>query len=303
MRVAAIDIGSNSILLAIAEKSDSQSGYKLIEDRAKVTGIAKGLDPDSKVPEEKLQKSLDTLKDYAALIQRHSVDKLKVVATEGLRKPRNSDEIRERLQAGLGHPIEIIDGDREAELSFKSVSLELRAPTLVFDIGGASTEIIYGSPTGIQKKESLKLGSVLLCREFNMTEASSYKEAVSYVLEALRLSSFKNQDSIKVETAAGVAGTITSLASVLLKLKTYSRSRIHRHRIRIDELRTTLEELSKLPLIERMNVPGLIPERADVFPAGLSIALALAEHFQWKDFLCMDSGVRIGLIYEMLGLD
>jgi exopolyphosphatase/guanosine-5'-triphosphate,3'-diphosphate pyrophosphatase len=303
MLVGAIDIGSNSILLSIAKPSNEPAGYELIYDEARVTGIAKGLGPQDEVSEKALEKSTQCLRDYSSILRKHAVEKLQVVATEGLRKPKNSLEIKAVLEKALGQPIEIIDGNREAELSFKSVAYEISdesSESLVFDIGGASTEIVYGRGTSIVRKESLRIGSVLLCRQFNMSETSTYGEAVAFVKEMLKKSSFNEGSKYSRATAAGVAGTITSLASILLEQADYSREKVHGYKVKLESLTETLARLSKLPLFKRMSVAGLAPERADVFPAGLSIATALAEHFSWKEFSCMDSGVRIGLIYEML---
>jgi len=298
-RLAAIDIGSNSLLLSIVDTE--RKDLSLIVDECRVTGLAKGVKSGAAISPESLDKSCSALKEYAQLIHKFKPEVVKAVATEGLRRLGNSEAAKYELEKALEHPIELISGIREAELSFWSVQKahpELSREKIVFDIGGASTELILGNHLGIQKKCSLKLGSVVLSDLFRLQEPSNGEEAMAQVKEILDASEFSD---IKTPTlGVGVAGTMTTLIAVWKQITQYDRDLVHLQKISQIDLAEWRSKILSLPLEGRKGIPGLPFDRADVFGGGLTIALALAEHFNWSNVTCMDSGIRFGLLYEMM---
>jgi exopolyphosphatase/guanosine-5'-triphosphate,3'-diphosphate pyrophosphatase len=296
MRVAAIDIGSNSILLTIAERARP---FEIIVDEARVTGLSKGLSLDGLIQQERLTKSLQVLQHYRSLLDEFGVKKVKVAATEALRKARNGEEVRQRIQEVLKLPVDLISGDREAELSFWSVQKEFperKAKKLVFDIGGASTELAFGAETGILRKISLKVGSVLLTEKFGLKEKSDGTEACAYVEALLNELGWPNENCLGV----GVAGTVTTAFAMEFKLETYERTKVHGHTISKRRIDHWKNEILSRNFEERGGIIGLPIDRADVFGGGICIISSLMSHFGWNEITCMDSGVRIGLIFELL---
>ncbi len=298
-RLAAIDIGSNSLLISIIE-TDGKN-LNLLVDECRVTGLAKGVKSGTAISPERLEKSRSALREYSELIQKFKPETVKAVATEGLRRLGNSEETKKELEKALGQPIELISGIREAELSFWSVQKahpELSAEKIVFDIGGASTELILGNDQGIQKKCSLKLGSVVLSDLFNLQEKNDGIAAMAHVQKILKESEFADMKGSTL--GVGVAGTMTTLIAVWKQITSFERDLVHLKKIPRSELSKWRTKIISLNLEERRYIPGLPFDRADVFGGGLTIALALAEHFKWDELTCMDSGIRFGLLYEMM---
>jgi len=297
---AAIDIGSNSILLAIADDS-----MKLVYDEARVIGLAKGVRAGRIISDPSIRRAQRCLEDYKNIIRSHNAtQQLKVVATESLRRPTNGLAVKEILEKTIEAPIELITGETEAELSFWSVEHEFPSqaehPNLVFDIGGASTELVLGTKDGPQKTCSLKIGSVLLTEEFNLhghTGDGQVRAALSTVRDLILSSNFREP---KFGTQGfGVAGTMTSLLAIEKHIETYKRALVQGKSISSRRIEHWMNFVLSLSLEARQKIVGLQPERADVFGGGLIILKALVDHFRWSSVRCADSGVRIGLLHQM----
>lgn len=301
-RVAAIDIGSNSILLAIAEPGSAQAiPLKILVDEAHVTSLSKGVIQSKMISNASLERSFGVFRRYRELLDEFKIDRMKVVGTEVFRRANNGEDVRKKISEIIQAPVEIISGEREAELSFWSVQKEFsnQSAKIVFDIGGASTEVCWGSENGIEKRVSLKVGSVVLTEQFGLNAKSKIEPALSHVKGLLREVEWTK--SVPPTTGIGVAGTITTLFAVEQKLAHYSRSAVHGKTLSTERLQSWAEEVLKRTVQKRAELPGLPEDRADVFGGGLTIALALAQYFQWHQICCMDSGVRFGLLYEQLG--
>ena len=300
-RIAAIDIGSHSILLTIVEKDLKQHPpFKILCEQIGMTGLARGLHETNFISEQSANRSLQVLHKYHDLIEQHRVQNCCVVATEALRLAKNGADFKQKAEKILKHSIEIISGDREAELSFWSVQKEFlpkESQKVVFDIGGASTEISIGSSQGIEQKESLKIGSVILSEKFGLQSVSESTKALSYVLSILENRPWKLLPSLGI----GVAGTITTLLALEMNLTEYKRASVHKTELSTFRLKFWMEQILSMDLEARYRLPALPRNRADVFGGGLVIAYGLTQWFGWNKIYCMDSGVRFGLIYEMLG--
>ena len=299
-RIAAIDIGSNSLLLTILELTPQ--GDRILFDESRVTGLAKGLPKGSVVPAEKLKKSVEALSYFAQVIHDFKVESVRAVATAGLRRVADHEQAKQVLEQALGFPIELISGDREAELSFWSVQKDFKdsqSMKLVFDIGGASTELIYGNDSGIKQSVSLELGSVVLSDEFKLQNVCDPEPALHRVLEILRKSSFARSQDYVGAIGVGVAGTMTTTISVDRALTSYKREYAHHQTISKERIDFWRKRILSIPFSEREKIVGLPANRADVFGGGLTIIYALCEHFQWNEVVCADSGVRFGLLHEL----
>lgn len=301
MRAAAIDIGSNSLLLTIAEPGSPQLiPLKLIHDEANVTGLSKGLAHGSVITEESFSRSKKVFEHYAKVIRDNHCDRVSVVATEALRRASNGAEIKARIENILGHPVELISGPREAELSFWSVQKEhpdTDRSKVVFDIGGASTELCLGDAQGIRERISLKVGSVVLTELFGLQDAKSPEPAVEYVRKMIREVPWIPQ--AKGAIGIGVAGTVTTLLGVHLGLQTYRRDKVHLTHIDSASVTQILNRTMDLSTAGRSKIIGLPRDRADVFGGGTSIVQAIMLELGWPEFICMDAGLRFGALYEI----
>lgn len=306
MKAAAIDIGSNSILLTIVEFEENFSSPKILHDEARVIGLAKGVHANGNISVESCERAKDCLRDYRSIIDRFSVeaDHVRVAATEGLRRPRNGKEVRRELEEVLGFTIELISGQEEAELSFWSVEHEFEsspeASKVVFDIGGASTELIWGNRQGPQRLCSIPMGCVLLSEAFGLDKESEAIAAQSHFESLMmRENFFKELPDLSSVEGFGVAGTMTSLIAVAQSISPYKREKVHGQSIFQKQVIEWRDKILSLPLEKRKQLVGLEPKRADVFGAGLVILSCLMKAFQWNKVRCADSGVRFGLLYQM----
>lgn len=302
MRAAAIDIGSNSILLTIAEPGSPKSiPLKILFDECQVTGLSKGLQAGENITDAAQARAFECLRHYRSKIDEFKPNLLRAIGTESFRRAKNGPLIQKQISEILGTELEIISGHREAELSFWSVQKEYpesKKEKLVFDIGGASTELCLGSESGILERTSLKVGSVVLSEKFNLLDSCDPKAAHDYVIELLRSLPWAQQ--AKSAVGIGVAGTMTSLVAIELKLKDYDRNRVHGHVLSNVKIRQWRDTICALPLAKRKQLAGLQADRADVFSGGLTIVHAITEFFGWKNLVCMDSGIRFGALYELL---
>jgi exopolyphosphatase/guanosine-5'-triphosphate,3'-diphosphate pyrophosphatase len=216
--------------------------------------------------------------------------------------------VKHLLEKSFGFPIQLISGKEEAELSFWSVEKEFPSldskSKVVFDIGGASTEIVWGNQNGPKEISSLPIGCVLLTEEFQLQNRSESDSAFARVREVFRESSFyKNISSSKQELSHvegfGVAGTMTSLIAIEKNIAAYDRNKVHASSISRERVYFWRDHILSLSLEERKKVIGLEASRADVFGGGLVILSFLMEEFGWDRVRCADAGVRFGLLYQM----
>lgn len=306
MRAGAIDIGSNSILLTIAEPDAPKAiPLKILFDEARVTGLSKGLQAGGVITPEAQNRAFDCLKDYRRELDKFKPDVFKAVGTEAFRRATNGEEVRTKISEILQTPLEIISGDQEAELSFWSVQKEhpdSQALKIVFDIGGASTELCLGNDRGILERVSLKVGSVVLTEKFGLDRVSSATQASHYVRSLIEEASWTKTVAQNPSLGIGVAGTMTSMIAVVLGLTDYDRAQVHGFAVDSQRVQQLRDRILSTEGDQRRSIRGLEPNRADVFGGGMTIASAICDYFHWKKVTCMDAGIRFGVLYELLKL-
>lgn len=300
MRLAAIDLGSNTLKYTLAEL-DSSRQLQVLEQDAQITRIGQDLDKNGFLLEAAMERTFAALKIMVHSARAAGADKLACVATAGMRGAKNAPEFLARAEQELGLKVEIIDGLREAALSFKAPAAAFGpGPLLVFDVGGRSTEVIFGSGAGIEASVSLDLGGVRLTERF-----LSHDPPLAEELEALFTHTrevLAGAPSAPAGTKmVGVSGTIISLMGVQLGLQdlgeTVQRGEggiLHRA-----SLEATFDELKAQTTAQRIR-GTVIPEgRADVIVAGTAITLAVMDHYRLDEMIVSNRGVRFGLLYEM----
>ncbi len=304
-RVAAIDIGTNTTLLLVAEKGDGGALFAVREE-ATITRLGEGVDVSRKLAPAAIARTNACLARYAAIVSELEVERVAVVGTSAMRDAGGGDEVRLRVKELFGVEARTISGDEEARLTFGGALSGLETPgdVTVFDIGGGSTEIVVGSPPArIQASHSFDVGSVRLTERHIKSDPPTRAEmdmVTRTVHEAFATEPRVWEVARQVRSSpVGIAGTVTTLAAVSLGLAPYDGTRVHGHTMTLDEVGTVVSKLAALPLSERKTVSGLEPQRADVIVAGGLLVMATLEALGAKALRVSDRGVRWGLAEEL----
>jgi exopolyphosphatase/guanosine-5'-triphosphate,3'-diphosphate pyrophosphatase len=301
MRVASIDLGTNTILLTIAEGS-GPGDVKVLEERAEIVRLGEGLDRSGSLAPAAIVRTLGMLADYVVRISAQRVDRTIAVATEAVRKASNGETFvnaADQVLSAVGGSLSVIDGEREARLSWRAVVdsfPDLRGPRTVLDIGGGSTELLVGDRT-VEGVTSLPIGSVRLTERLVQSDPPTAAERLQLVAT---VDTALKQAPDPRGTLIGIAGTVTTLAAMAQALTTYDGARVHGSalsRATVDEL---VERLATTPLADKRRTPGLDPKRADVIFAGAVILQRVMARAGAERCLVSDRGIRWGLIYEAL---
>jgi exopolyphosphatase/guanosine-5'-triphosphate,3'-diphosphate pyrophosphatase len=295
-RVATVDIGTNSVLLLVAEVDGG--GVRAISDHSTITRLGQGVDATSALADEAIARTSECLTTYAEIIAESGVDRVAAVATSAMRDAKGGDLFLDRAESILGTRPEIISGRREAELTFEGAVTglpQLAAGRLaVFDVGGGSTEIIVGVPGDhIQASVSLDIGAVRLTERHLHEDPPAAAE-----LQAVRadvVASLQASPDISGLPLVGVAGTVTTLGAISRELETYDAGVVHGQMLSADALDTLLTRLSTLDVASRKKLAGLDPRRADVIVAGAIIVDCVRAHARTQELIVSDRGVRYGL--------
>jgi exopolyphosphatase/guanosine-5'-triphosphate,3'-diphosphate pyrophosphatase len=300
-RAATIDIGTNSVLLLIAEERDGAT--RALLERATITRLGQGVDATGVLAPAAIERTEGCLRDYAAELARHDVSRLAVVATSAMRDARNGEAFLESARAILGVAPEVISGAREAALTFEGAlsGIERFADDerlAVFDIGGGSTEIIVGRKSGIEDAVSLDIGAVRLTERHLHADPARSDELAA--LRAAARQALADAPSIVGLPIVGVAGTVTTLAALVHDVAPYDAARIHGCTVASAAVERRLGELARMTLAERRTLAALDPRRADVIVAGAAIAAEVASAAKATEIVVSDRGVRWGLLTHLV---
>lgn len=305
MRVAAIDCGTNSVRLLVAEAGDEGRLVDL-DRRLILTRLGQGVDATGRFHPDALARTLDAFAEYADVIAQLGVDRVRLVATSAARDASNRDEFFAGARERLGVEAEIISGDEEARLSFTGALTALpdvAAPVLVIDIGGGSTELIVGSGGAtphIDHGLSLDIGSVRVRERFLAGDPPTTEQvnAASAYIDSLLDGSGVDFDSIA--TWIGVGGTATSLSALNQRLPAYDRAKVHGSSMSRGELHALTHDLLTSTVEQVKALPSMHPKRADVICAGALIAARIGARMP-VDLTISESdildGIALGLLH------
>ncbi|MEO8906285.1 MAG: Ppx/GppA phosphatase family protein [Polyangiaceae bacterium] len=302
MRIATIDIGTNSVLLLVAAVSGG--ALKPVVERATVTRLGEGVDRNRRLLPEAAERTLACLADYAGTLREQGVTRLDAVGTSAMRDAAGGQEFVARAAQILGVAPRVIDGNEEARLTFAGAlsGLPIAGNVMVFDIGGGSTEIVVGEigPAGrkIAAAVSLDIGSVRLFERHVRSDPPSQSELLAVEQDiALAL---KGAPAPTVPAAlVGVAGTVTQLAALELELARYDAARVHGSELSRTTVDRLADKLAASTLAQRRVLPGMEPSRADVLVVGSAIARAVLHWSGATKLVVSDRGVRWGLCQEL----
>jgi exopolyphosphatase/guanosine-5'-triphosphate,3'-diphosphate pyrophosphatase len=285
VRVAAVDLGTNSTRLLVADVADGrleEAGRNL-----RITRLGEGVDSRRRLLPTAVARVRNCLSDYRRQLEALGAERTLCIATSAVRDAENGEAFLGEIEWSYGFRTRLLSGDDEALLTFRGVTSgrPLAERTLVVDIGGGSTELIVGGED-VEWHTSLDIGCVRLTERFG----DDLRACGAHVRALL--------PDLDVSSAIGVAGTVTSLAALDLGLVEYDPERVHSHQLSRDAVERQLERLASLTLDERRRVPGLEPERAPVIVAGAVILLEILRRYDLAGLEASEHDLLHGAVLE-----
>lgn len=304
-RVAAVDCGTNSVRVLIAEGAGA--GFAELDRDLRLTRLGQGVDATGRFADDALARTLDAVAEFAGRIRDAGAERVRFVATSAARDAANREAFFAGVRERLGVDAEIISGAEEARLSFTgalSASGPVAWPALVMDIGGGSTELALGRPDAgdvpaVEASRSMDVGSVRLRERFlhsdppTAAEIAAATEFIDGLIEA------SGVDVASAATWIGVGGTATSLSAILQELPAYDRAQVQGSVLPRADLATLAERLLGMPVAEVRALPTMQPKRADVICGGALIAARVGERLG-VDLLVSEADILDGLVLELL---
>jgi exopolyphosphatase/guanosine-5'-triphosphate,3'-diphosphate pyrophosphatase len=302
-RLAAIDVGSNSIRLVVAE---AQPGgrYRVLDEERETTRLARALANGNRLDEESMQASIEALRRFKSIALGMGVETMRAIATCAVREAENGLEFCRRVREEIDLPIEIIDSDQEARLAFESVSRRFDLAgknTLLADIGGGSTEIVLASGELIESIYATKLGAVRLAEKFNTAQPMAHDDVLRMMRSIDReLRKTTDKPAAPIHQLIGSGGTFTNLASIIMASRGLGRLPAVGARVSRADVRHLVDRLAKMNPNKRRETPGLNPDRADIIVPGLGVIDSIMRRFRVNTLQVHAYGVRDGLLLGMI---
>ncbi len=306
MRIASIDIGTNTFRILVSEIKGTEL-KKIYIDRV-VTRLGGGFNKTERlISDEAIDRALMTLRGYAEILEKYSVERVRAVATSVVRESINGNEFIKRVESESGIVIELISGEKEAELTVKGV-LKSVSPTsntnVVFDIGGGSTEYSYVDQGVIRAVSSTSLGVVHLAENFLKNDIPSELDirAISQVVDSVLSQDLHWMSRLSREQLSliGTAGTPTTLAAVVLGLNEYDPNIVNGFVLKRDTVLKIFQDIIKIPREKRLLISGIEKGREDVIIPGCVILLKTMEKFSKDKILVSDGGLLEGVTYSLV---
>jgi exopolyphosphatase / guanosine-5'-triphosphate,3'-diphosphate pyrophosphatase len=296
MRVAAIDQGTNTTRLLVADVEDRE--VEEVAKRLAITRLGEGVDARRRLLPLPITRVRNVLTDYRREAEQLGAERILLVATSAVRDAENGEAFLGEIEWSYGFVTRLLSGDEEAELTFRGAADGRLGSTLVVDPGGGSTEFVVGESGEIQSRASVDIGSVRLTERFLHSDPPTSDEldaAADYVRSAL-------PPPPQADHAVGVAGTFTTLAALDMGLEEPEGLGTHGHRLTLAAVRAQRERLASLPLDERRRLPGLHPERAPVIVAGAVIVEQVLDRFGLEELEVSERDILHGAALEAANL-
>jgi exopolyphosphatase / guanosine-5'-triphosphate,3'-diphosphate pyrophosphatase len=303
MRVAAIDVGTNTTRLLVAETQGSS--YRPLDRRLIFTRLGEGVDSERSLSPDALKRTLSAIAEFCSVCGEFEVQKLTIAGTSAVRDAANRDDFLKAAEKLSGAPARVISGDEEARLSFWGATGELTAEQiLVCDIGGGSTEFVLGTARGgIQGRISLDIGSVRLTERFLHSDPPATEEILIMegTIDGALAAVDADLEGCGKALLVGLGGTVTTLAAIKLALGEYDSELIHHHPLGRDDLNRIYRSLAGMALKERSGMPMLPEGRADVIVAGAAILSRIMARWSFDRVVVSEHDILDGLVLEMMG--
>ncbi|WP_433245607.1 exopolyphosphatase [Streptosporangium sp. CA-135522] len=314
-RVAAIDCGTNSVRLLIADvHADTLTD---VERRMEIVRLGQGVDQTGRLAPEALERTFGAMRGYAKLIDQHGARAVRVVATSATRDAANRQEFVDGVREIFGVEPEVVTGAEEAELSFAGATRDLvrlspetglptpdgtRPPYLVVDIGGGSTEFVVGS-THVEAALSVDIGCVRLTeRHLRDVGTPPRAEVIEAMIADIDDALDRVSQDVPVEralTMVGLAGSVTTVAAMALGLSAYDPERIHHSRIPANRVNSVSRRLLEMTHEERAAIPVMHPGRVDVIGAGALILDRIMERYGFTEVVVSEHDILDGIAWSV----
>jgi exopolyphosphatase / guanosine-5'-triphosphate,3'-diphosphate pyrophosphatase len=295
---AAIDIGTNTLLMLIAEVNPD-SHFRIISDEHHIARLGDSVSQTKIINQEAIQRAISILKSYSKICLENEVHKISVVGTAVFRNAENGEEVRQQLSEVINSEIKIISGEEEARLSFLG-TVNNDYPTSVLDIGGGSTELIFGEGNKVINKHSYPIGAVSITENFFPSHPplpENLYKARKYIKDVFSSYSFDNQN---IKSLYAVAGTPTTLAAVSLGILDYEPELIDNYKLTLGEIDRIIELFLNSSLNEITNKFYVHPLRADVITAGAIILKNTLDYLKLDHCIVSIRGLRYGVLKQLI---
>ena len=306
MRIAAIDVGTNTIRLLIGE-ADGAGGYRPLFAAQEITRLGQGSRPTGLLQPEPVRRSLAVLARFRRHCADHGVTAIAAAGTAALREARNREEFLARCRHELDLEIVPISGEEEARLTLLGIRAALDPSPrrlLTLDIGGGSTELLLADGRCILGLVSTGLGAVKVTETYLREDPPTPAELDAATRAADERFARVRRGEIppwtKPPLFVGTAGTITTLAAIDLALDAYDSAHVTGHRLTRERIASLLADLAHLPLSRRRQVRGLEPARADIIVGGALICLSALRTLGFSALTVSDGGLREGILLDLL---
>jgi exopolyphosphatase / guanosine-5'-triphosphate,3'-diphosphate pyrophosphatase len=300
MRVAVVDIGTNSTRLLVADVDDGQISQ--LERRSTVTRLGRGVDTSHQLSAEAIEDVCNTVAEYIAIYEPLQPDVVTAIATSAVRDADNSSAFVAELRERFALNARILEGAEEARLTYSGACAE-REPvdgTLVVDIGGGSTELVVGSGPEMTYFASLQVGVVRHTERHLMSDppAAAELEALANDVRDRIFAELARADFFQVREGIAVAGTPTSLAAIEQELDPYDPEKVHGHTLSLDAIQRLCSILAAKTLDERLHLRGLHPGRAPTIVAGVLILIQVMRAFGLREIEVSEHDILYGAALE-----
>ncbi|MGW0081280.1 Ppx/GppA phosphatase family protein [Streptomyces sp. NPDC003393] len=310
-RVAAIDCGTNSIRLLVADANPETGELVDLERRMTIVRLGQGVDRTGRLAPEALERTFAACREYAQVIKEYDAERLRFVATSASRDAENRDEFVRGVVDILGVEPEVITGDQEAEFSFTGATKELTGrdhlerPFLVVDIGGGSTEFVVGEDH-VRAARSVDVGCVRMTERHLVRDGVVSDPPTEAQIAAIRADIDAALDLVEetvplreARTLVGLAGSVTTVSAIAQELPEYDSARIHHSRVSHDRVREITGALLHSTHAERATIPSMHPGRVDVIGAGSLVLLAIMERIGAEEVVVSEHDILDGIAWSV----
>jgi exopolyphosphatase / guanosine-5'-triphosphate,3'-diphosphate pyrophosphatase len=296
--VAAIDCGTNSTRLLVSEDG------RTVERLMRITRLGQGVDATGRLAPEAMERTTAVLTEYREVMDRHGVERVRMIATSAARDAENRDEFFAAAEAVVGTSPELLSGLDEGRLSFAGATADLDSlggPFLVVDIGGGSTECMVGTDR-VEAVRSFDVGCVRLTEKHLATDPPAPEELSNAIAEATSWFDDLAREvpaALAARTVVGLAGTISTVAAVEIGLAEWDRDVIHHFVLTRAAIEDVFRTLATEPLADRLHNPGLEAARADVIVGGCCALVAFVRTLGIDEVLVSESDILDGLVASL----
>ncbi|MFD3378606.1 MULTISPECIES: exopolyphosphatase [unclassified Streptomyces] len=310
-RVAAIDCGTNSIRLLVADVDLATGKFVDLDRRMTIVRLGQGVDRTGRLAPDALERTFAACREYAAAIKAHGAERVRFVATSASRDAENRADFVRGVLDILGVEPEVISGDQEAEFSFTGATKELAGrddlakPYLVVDIGGGSTEFVVGEDR-VRAARSVDIGCVRMTERHLVHDgvvsdppSPEQVEAIRADIEAALDLAEESVPLREARTLVGLAGSVTTVSAIAQDLPEYDSEAIHHSRVSYERVREITGRLLSATHAERAAIPSMHPGRVDVIGAGALVLLSVMERIGAAEVVVSEHDILDGIAYKV----